>query len=212
MRKIIFLLFMLLILNALSFSYLYILNENRTVFSSFTYEKPLIIQNKELILDDIESFKLDDYFTILCNEQYSYKYEFNDESLIICLNYECFYYDYSLREPEIIETIIEKEVIKEVYINTVNNQKTEKEESDNSINNEHGDYEYENDYFILKTDYCCFPCDTDLNTIIQEIQNYVETNKRITVDYSQLNPSQNGYYSVYFITNDAKYELIVEIS
>lgn len=165
---------------------------------------PLIYQKRELILDDIESFNFDDYFTVLSNSNYRISYIFNENSIDISLNDKHYIYPYTIREKE--KEIVTEYVIQEVYIETPVSVDT-----NNSYEHDVIQYEEEKDYLNIINSTLSFSSGTDLNDIIYSIQNNIDTNVRISVDYSSLNPNYPGDYIIYIYSDIGNNQILIKI-
>lgn len=206
MRRIL-LIIMLFAINLLSYRYLSDLLDHRLTLKIAVGNKPIIFQKKAIEFYDLNEFAFDDYFTICSFNDVSYLYHFNDSSIIIDLNGNHYTFPYQIREKEVIE--VEKVIYKEVYVPS--NQKSETESVSSHHEENNTDYEYEADYFNLLDTYRRFDEGTGIDEIISTIQSLVETNQRVYVDYSSLNPNSSGLYTVFLVTDKDKYEFFVEI-
>ena len=200
MRKLLFSIGLLIFLNIISYLYLLEIVQGQETFVFKPEQSAFIIQKKDIILDDTADFEFDDYFLICSFANYLYRYEFTQDYLKIRLDGKDYFYPYKISEKEV--EVVEKVVVKEVYVQTSSPvQETGQVDED----------DYEENYFVLLKDHCRFEAGSDMSDIISTIQSCVSTNMRTTVDYSQLNPNQIGYYSVFFITDEQKYEISIEI-
>ena len=128
----------------------------------------------------------------------------DDEKLIVKYGGKTYSFDYEIKEPEVIEKVVIKEVIVEKEVHS-------QIKPDDNHHEETISYDIEEDYFYLTKSSDSFSCGTDISTIISTIQQYLVTNKRVTVDYSDLNPYQSGNYIVRFISDSQELEFSVEI-
>ena len=202
MRKII-ILFLLIIINITLFLYL-----KKTIAEQYSMNikiKPnsLIYQFKEILIEDTDSFELKDYIGFV-DQNSSCSHYFDDEKLIVKYGGKTYSFDYEIKEPEVIEKVVIKEVIVEKEVHS------QIKPADNH-HEETISYDEEEDYFYLTKSSDSFSCGTDISTIISTIQQYLVTNKRVTVDYSDLNPYQSGNYIVRFISDSQELEFSVEI-
>lgn len=190
MRKI-FIIAILAILDIYLYVYLNNLVLNRNIYELKLKEDNIIYQTSDIVLNDINEFKINNYFKFIGNN--NYKYEFKDDVLYICIDNKKYSFSYKINEPEVIEKIVYKE--KEIY---------------NDNNNQINEYE-QPDYFYVNNDYLFFNLNEDLEIIRTKLINNLNTTVQASIDYSQLNVSQIGQYSVFYVTNDTKIEIIVEI-
>ena len=202
MKRLILMIILLMI--SIIFSMYYLL-ESRNQKTAFTYcflETPMIYQKKEIMIEDIRQFVFEEYFCILSENTCDTDYEFEEDRILIRINGKEFRYPYQIREPEVItvEKIIYKEKIKTERI------VSEEENDDRFVY-----YEEESDYFRFRESSISFEKGTDISEIIGKLKECADTNQDISIDYSSLNPNQNGIYTVYFITEDKKYQFSVEI-
>lgn len=195
------------------FSYRYLRNsiDQKKTFIFTITSKPLIYCKRKLEIEDKDIFEFNDFFTILSNSDYQFKYSFVEESILVSLNNEKFSYPYKIKEKE--KEIVTEYVIKEVYINNSNVINSEHDQgssyhSTEWINNSN---EYETGYLNLLNSTLSFETGTDLSTIINAIQNSIETNLRISVDYSLLNPNDPGDYPVNIYSESENHQIIIKI-
>ena len=195
------------------FSYRYLRNsiDQKKTFIFKITSKPLIYCKRKLEIEDKDIFEFNDFFTILSNSDYQFKYSFVEESILVSLNNEKFSYPYKIKEKE--KEIVTEYVIKEVYINNSNVINSEHDQgssyhSTEGINNSN---EYETGYLNLLNSTLSFETGTDLSTIINAIQNSIETNLRISVDYSLLNPNDPGDYPVNIYSESENHQIIIKI-
>lgn len=204
MKKLLFMILILLITDLISFSYLRTLYLNRLDYHFEPHSKIFLCQKKDIILEEIDDFIFEEYFDVLSLRDYVYKYHFDKDRLYITIDDMTYTYPYEVREKEVItvEKVIYQEVVREIEKPApVSTQRKE----------EIIEYEVEEDYFRFLTEELSFEQGTDISLIISEIRNNVDTNQNVTIDYSQLNPNQIGQYSVFFITKEQKYAFSVKI-
>lgn len=122
MRKLIILFFILLLIDISLFKYLDNLFKSLTEYQYLYRYKPLIYQNKDILLNDIDDFQIDDYFTILDFNDNVVDYSFDDNNTVNInfINYQYIIcYDYSIIEPKYItktEYITEKVYVQDNYL------------------------------------------------------------------------------------------------
>ena len=212
MKKTILVIILLLIFIFLAYRYLRISIDDKKTFIFTNDSKPLIYRKKKLELDDLESFEFKEYFSILSNNEYQYKYSFDEDSIIVSLNSEKYVFPYLIKEKE--KEIVTEYVIKEVYINTAsyseNNDSTPVLTTHSSEGIDQS-FELENEYLNIQNNVLSFEKGTDLSVIINAIQSCIDTNVRISVDYSCLNPNNEGDYPVYIYSQSENGEIIVKI-
>ena len=164
MKKTIPLIIILLIFIFLSYRYLKVSIDDKKTFIFRNDSKPLIYQKKELELEDPELFEFKDYFTILSNNEYQYKYAFDKENIIVSLNNEKFLFPYRIKEKE--KEIVTEYVIKEVYINTTSHNEINNTETVSSTHSTEGidqSYEYEAEYLNMLNSVLSFEKGTDIS-------------------------------------------------
>lgn len=192
MKKYFIIIAILAILDLLCFNYLNNLEVNIKEYNLCFNLNPLLIQTKELIFKDINNFKFDQYFYIYSLNDYSLKYQFNDNNLLIKLNDNTYKFKYELEKPEVIEKIIYEQI-------------------KIPIQNETSDEYYEDDYFYVDSYELQFDINTDLQIIRDKLYENLNTTYQTSIDYSHVNVSQIGQYSVFYVTNDEKIEIFVKI-
>ena len=188
MKKI-FIIIILLCLDLTLFLYLSNINKNRNTYIFKMPEIKYLIQLNDIKLNDIKEFDFDKYFSVIgFNNEYVYT---NDEEFIyISLdNINEYKFKYELIKPEVIEKVI----YRDVEIPTV------KEET------------VESSYFYVDSNRLEFSKDTDLDSIRSALINNLHTTYQTNIDYSRLNVSHIGQYSVFYISEIKKIEIIVEI-
>ena len=206
MYKLIFVFFILLVTDIISFNYLTIINADRTAYPFDPRSSNMIFQKKEIILDDPSDFDFDTYFSLLGFNDTAFKYEFSNDHLIVDMEGKRFFYDYLIREPQIetVEKIVYKEVVREI-------KKENDNESVSVSEAEKEGYTYEESYFRLHRDGAGFEKGTEISEIILFLKDQADTNMQVTIDYSSLNPNQIGHYTDYFVTKNGKSPFLIEI-
>ena len=196
------------------FSYRYLkesIDEKKTYLFKIS-SKPLLYCKKKVELDDIDSFEFNEFFTILSNNDYQYKYSFSDDLITISLNNDKYTYPYSIKEKQ--KEIITEYVIKEVYVNTPSSVSSSN--STDTISQHSSEWmdqsdEYEAAYLYLQNSILSFEKGTDLGEIISAIQDSIDTNIRISVDYSSLNPNDEGEYPILIYSDVKNEQMIIKI-
>ena len=213
MKKLISVIILLTVFICFSYRYLKNTIDEKKTFIFRLSSKPLIFCKKKLELDDQESFEFDEYFRILSNSNYQYKYSFDDENILISLNNDKFSYPYLIKEKE--KEIVTEYVIKEVYVNnavSTNSNSTPEEISYHSPEGMNQSYEYEAEYLNLLNSVLYFEKGSDISDIINAIQGSIDTNVRISVDYSSLNPNDEGEYPVFIYSDKGNDQITVKIT
>lgn len=193
MRKLIILFFILLLIDISLFKYLDNLFKSLTEYQYLYRYKPLIYQNKDILLNDIDDFQIDDYFTILDFNDNVVDYSFDDNNTINInfINYPYIIcYDYSIIEPKYItktEYITEKIYVQDNYL------------------------DFKDEHIYYQNDYYEFEIGTDLSYIIQIIKDDIESYTNVTCDYSKLNPYIPGEYEVFFYNDFEKIIKLIKI-
>ena len=190
MKKYIYILAILSILDVLLFAFYKNINKERTKYNIIINSEPILIQIKDIVLKDVNDFNINDFFYVYSYKDYSIKYQFDKKQLLIDLNNIKYSFDYQIEEPEVIEKVI----YQEIEIPIVENN-----------------YEFEEEYFYVNNDCLEFELDTDLDYIRQILYENINTTYQTSIDYSRLNVSQIGQYSVFYSTNDKKIEIFVKI-
>jgi hypothetical protein len=206
MRKIVLIL-ILLIINVIAFSYL-----KETIYEKKAYELKLnhhvfVIPKKSLLFEDINDFKVDDYFYIYSFNDYDFRYYFSDNNLILKIDDLSMKYPYQIKEKEV--EIIETVVVKEVYIKE--DTSVSQPANNNEDNYVQDDDDYEDLYFELDRDHFNYDRGSSISSIIADIQSSIHTNSRVTLDYSALNPNDSGEYPVILMTESNSYTIYVQI-
>ena len=209
MRKLLFISFLLIVCNIVSFQYLKLIYSQKEAYVFSNTTEDFLLQKKELLFDSIDDFVFEDYFMIISSNDKNYRYSFEDEKLRIALDHKQFTFDYSIKEP-VIETV-EKIVYKEVIVE----RKEETPPTTPSVSTNtpisYEEKEYEEAYFRISSSHLTFAQGTSINEIIETISSQVDTNMQVSIDYSSLNPNQIGQYTVNFVTESGNYQIIVEI-
>ena len=201
MYKYVITILLLALLDISLFYYLSDINQKKKTLNYSIIDDVFLIQTKEIELNSIEEFNFNNYFKLISLIESNYKYEYDDSYVYITINRNInkFSFKYSLIKPEIIEKI--------VYVNSDN--------SDNKIqenSNQLYDVFYEeSDYFYVDSDYFSFPLETSLDEIRTILSSNINTTYQTSIDYSRLNVSQIGQYSVFYTTEKEIIEIIVEI-
>lgn len=198
MRKLIVISIFLIFIDIFLYRYLMAINFDKKEYSFEIDDKQILYQICDIELNDISDFSFNNYFRLLSFGNETYRYDFKDNELYIYLVPNRTYgFKYKLIKPEVItETIyVEKPV------EVVNNYKEEE-------NNE--EYIYE-DYFYIDNSYISFELDTDLDVIRDILSKNIHTSYQTNIDYSDLNVSQVGQYSVVYRSDDKEIKIIVEI-
>jgi len=203
------LILLLTLLNLYSYQYLKSTLSNQNPFFFIEDEQSYFYQKKNISLMENEEFRIDDYFGFFGLENPSYKYKFEGNNLILTINDKKYFFDYELiseRQNEIEDG--KEEAIKEESKTERNNN----HQSNNTANNQNEpEQPKESNYFHIKKDYYSFKEGTDIGEIIAGIGKAVDSNQKLIVDYSSLNPNEKGIYNVYFASDDHKATIIVEI-
>ena len=201
MKKYIIVIVILLILNIVLFKYLLISKEYTIPFKYTEENDYILFQIQDINLNTTEEFIFDNYFKILSFREIPYKYSFNDNSLLITIEDNVYNFIYQIIEPKVIEKVVYLVDEKENIANkNINNRK--QEEFNKQINEE---------YTYVDDSYFEYNVDTDLNIIRNDLMNNIHSSSKVSIDYSNLNTSCIGQYSVFYITNIEKIEIIIEI-
>lgn len=202
-----------LLLCGLDISLIYYLKDielSKKTFEFNNLDDVFIIQRKDILLNNIDDFILEDYFTFLSFDEVSYIYTFDENIINIKVKdtNNIYKYNYELIEPKIIE----KEVIKYETI-YVENQVEDIQDSvvNNNISNNNIQEETIDNKIHYSQSYYSFSCGTDISTIIQEISTDIECYDNVTVSYASLNPYICGVYEVYFYASEDSITKTVEI-
>ena len=201
MKKLFLIIFLLSATICFSFAYLNNIRKERHPFLFEEGNTGFLYQKKDIILDNIEDFSFDEFFSFIGNQKCPYRYRIEEDHIIVSVNEQSFTFPYQIREPE--KEIIEKVVIKEVY-----KEKTGNTAENSTLSTYSGTNEK---YFNVRKDYFTFSEGTDLSSIINQLSNAVDTNEKIVVDYSMLNPNERGTYDVYLSSEEHSARIVVEI-
>ena len=198
MRKLIILTILLLLADIFLYKYLNSLRLEKKEFRFEVEDEKIIYQTSDIRLNEIKDFNFDNYFYVISFNNNSYRYEIDDEYIIVHIHPDKTYrFKYELIEPKVItETVfIEKpiEIQKPVY---------QEVENENYI---------ESDYFYVDNDYFSFSLDTDLDDIRNILKSNIHTSYETDIDYSELNVSHVGQYKVVYSCSNEKIEIIIEI-
>ena len=192
-----------LLIIAICFLYAY-LNEIRKDKHPFVFtesDRAFLYQKKDILLNNTDEFLFEEFFSFIGNQKPAFRYRFDEGQIIISFDEHTFTFPYLIREPEkeIIETIIVKEVYKENKVKPAEN-------NSGSVFTE-----TRQEYFNVIKDYFSFSEGTDLSVIISQMSNAVDTNEKIVIDYSMLNPNEKGTYNVYLSSDEHSAVITIEI-
>ena len=206
MSRLLFVVFMLLFLDVFAYQILMESIENRIAFPISINDHTFIYQKKDLILDEEEDFRFEEYFDILSMEDPSFHYSLKENTLEVELEGNVFDYPFSYREKEVIEheTIVVQQI--PVYISS-----NEFSSPAPAITSEENSEIYDEPFLELNCSYYSFPAETQISQIISEIRNAVVSNEAVTIDYSLLNTSVRGSYPVVFMSDHGSVTVTVEI-
>lgn len=198
MRKKVLFILLLILLDVLSLYYLFNIKVNEP-YSYQNKHKPIIVLQQDLELYSIDNFDFSSYFNIFSFNDYTLNYHFTDEKLIVNIktNLQEYAYEYSYHIIEPI--VIEKEVIKEVYIDKpIQDEITieDVEEEDSYIEQDNEDIIFDGYHDLT------FDIGTDISTVINALTKDIITNVQVSIDYSSLNTSVEGCYPVYYYYSD----------
>ena len=207
MKKLLFLCLFLLFSDILLLLYLNKISLDSKPYEYHFINDVFIAQIKDINIHSKDEFIFDNYFKTLSFSQKLYKYSFDEEYLkIILKNNYILNYKYNLLEPEIVEKII----YKENYVYQDNpSLDTSNISSNNKPLNEYCD-SIEN-YFYVDNYFLTYPINYDLNSIRTDLINNLHTTYQTSIDYSELNTSESGTYSVIYISESDNIEIIVQI-
>lgn len=189
MKKIV-ILTILFTLDILLLIYLKQINENKIPFNYKDESKQILLNKKDLELNNINDFNFDEYFQVLTINKPKYSLNIND-NISITLNNKEYKFDFKIIEPEIIEKII--------YENVPTSY--ENEDMKNKID----------EYFYVENYYFEYVINTDIDKIAYDLSENVYSTNDIRIDYSRLNTSQIGQYSIFYLSNNEKIEIFVNI-
>lgn len=190
MNKIIFLV-SIIILDLFLYNYLNSINISKKAYNYNFDNNYVLIQTDDIILNNKEELNFDNYFKIYSFVNKKYNVDINEAEIEIKIDDNIFITDYELIKPKVIK--------EKVYI-----------ETNKEINNTVVDTTNSN-YFYVNNNYFEFPIDTDINYIRSILANNINTTYQTSIDYSMLNSSYVGQYSVFYICDKEKIEIIVSI-
>lgn len=193
MNKRIIIIVVLAILDGMLLKYFQDIETNKKTFQFEYNDYPILVNTNSIQLNEINVFKFKNYFNILSFNETSYKYTFEENDINVLFNDNYYKFPYEIIKPEIITEVI--------YV----------ENEASNLNEDDYIYDYE-EYFYVDNDYLQFNLDEDLSHIRQVLSNNIHTTYETNIDYSELNVSQVGLYSVYYSTNSQKIEIFIEIS
>lgn len=198
MKKLFLIAIFLIISICFLFTYLNDIQKDKHPFVFAESDRTFLYQKKEILLNNTNEFLFDEYFSFIGSQKPPYRYHFDDSQIIISFDEHTFTFPFHIKESEkeIIETVIIKEVYKE---------KPTGNSSDSVLN------ESRQKHFDIVKDYFSFSEGTDLSVIISQISNAVDTNERIVIDYSMLNPNEKGTYHVFLSSDEHSAMITVDI-
>ncbi|MBQ0036958.1 MAG: hypothetical protein KBT35_08605 [Firmicutes bacterium] len=190
-KKVLFIMF-LIVINTIGICYLLSIKINKP-YQYIIATKPIVLLQKELVLDDIDNYVFDNYFDVFSFVSYSVNYSFSDDELSLLVKTDMdeyrFNYQYKIKEP----IVIEKEVIKEVYIEQAHNESIDGNNTIDDVEEEH--VQEEGIVFEGYRD-LTFKVGTDISDIVYALTKDIVCNVQISIDYSSLNTSIEGCYPV----------------
>ena len=198
MKKLIFILVALTMLDTYGVYYLSRLKNSKKDIQIEILDDNLLYQINNIVLNDINEFNFKKYFNTTSFNDLKIKYEFINEKLLVENNNMKYYFEYEINEPKIIEKTIIKEIEKNVYIN-----------DDNSTYMPN-DY-IQDEYFYVNQEHMSFDLNTEFEYVKECLRNNINTTLETCIDYSHLNTSQIGQYTVKYIADEQEIEIIVEI-
>lgn len=203
MKKLLCFIFILLLLNIVSFNYLKKISSDRNPYTFISDSNPIILPKKDILLDNIDEFKIEDYFKIYSLNDYKLDHKISDSTIDITLNNKEYSFPYNIRQPEIVEVIVYRKVESNKPTNNSyntqtisNNISSDNTESYIQPDNIHADTHTHNN-FTLNRSSLSYPIDTDLNKIISDIYSSFVSEVAVSIDYSMLNPGAVGSYEIY---------------
>ncbi len=201
MKKLILIIVFLILVIYFSFSYLKDIQKYKHSFVFEEGNRAILYQKKDILLNNVDEFSFDEFFSFIGNRKPDYRYRFEGDQIIISLDEHMFTFPFQIREleKEIVETIVVKEIYKEKQEKPVENGSSSNQTESNQR------------YFNVRKDYFTFSEGTDLSFIINQLSGVVDTNERIVIDYSMLNPNEKGTYDVYISSEKHSARIIVEI-
>ncbi len=202
MYKIIIILFLILSIIC-SYDYLQTCLKQRQPLPFHPGSNALLIQKKEIILNEQKDFDFNDYFTVLAFQEYPCSYEFTEDTVAITLDKQTYEYPYRIRKKE--KEIVEVTVYKEVY-----HENTAPFENLPTVSAQ--EIRHEEHYLHLHRTSFSYPVNTEISQIIGDLSSCFDSNANVMIDFSQLNSSANGSYPVYFRYDDEQKEIIVHIT
>ena len=205
MKKLLFSILILLLLNIISFNYLKQISSDRNPYTFISDSNPIILPKKDILLDNIDEFKIEDYFKIYSLNDYKLDHKISDSTIDIILNNKEYSFPYSIRQPEIVEVIVYQKVesnkpLNNVHIdNTLTNVDTDISQNikPDNIPDTINTNNHPSSNFTLNRSSLSYPIDTDLNRIISDIYSSFISNVAVSIDYSMLNPGAIGSYEIY---------------
>ena len=197
MSKLLFLLILLLFLNVFGYIYLKNISNERKSFPIAFKENILLYQKKDIVLYDPNDFVFEDYFVFLSFLDPIYRFNVDDVSVTVLFNDASLEYPLQLKEKEIVEKIVYRDkpasVSETVRIPEVPESSSSEAEKPQSTGNSH--------YLNLHQQRFSFPQGTDINTIVTTLTGAADSDTKITIDFSSVNPNEKGTYAAVFATD-----------
>lgn len=192
MKKLLIIL-ILILLNYLSYRYLIVLNKAYKPFIPIQ-DSFLLVQTKNIKIYDESDFIFDDYFKVLSFSNYSIKDKFIDNTYHLEITTSSikkdYQFDVTFLEPEVIVNTITEYI----YLDKEDKDTSSNNPTNNTINNN-------KTYFDVYQTSFSYETNTSLQTIINDIANSFECSEEVMIDYSSLNPSVEGTYTVTLISS-----------
>ena len=161
------------------------------------------------MIKENDTLKIDEYFQFLSFSQPSYRYQQENDLLRLFLDNRTYDFSILIKQKETDE---EKENVKmdenssKIPVANPDNRNTVSNTDQPEIRKEEN-----KDYFKILSSYYSFSEGTDISSIIAKLGSAIDTNQKLIVDFSELNPNEKGKYKVIFSSENNRAEITVEI-
>lgn len=190
-KKLLTIIILLIIINIFAYRYLIKIINTKNPYIYKEINEPILYQKGNIKIKNDDDFHFDNYFVLLNTNNKNITVDIQDKIYIYLSNIK-YEFNFERIEPEIIEKIIYKK-------------------DENSNSKEQLENDVCEDVFYVDSNYLCFSLETDFELIRQTLAKNIHTSYETTIDYSRLNVSAIGQYSVYYISEYKKIEIIIEI-
>ena len=207
MKKLIFIIIILIICNLISYKYLSIIHSSRKALTFDLPEKVFILPINDLVIYEGQEYDENSLFEFLSFSDIAHSYLIDDNSINIMVDNKKYSFPYVYKAKEVItvEKIVYKEINKKVEI------KENKEDIPTVKENSIQESNTSNNTLKLSSKTFSYPLDTDVGKIINDIERSIRCDSAFDIDYMNLNSSCEGNYTVYINSEVGNSEINVEI-